>query len=394
MQYYEDIQPWVMDNKPVSVKEDNDHLGLIVSGYKEEEKNIDLKIKKARGSLFKLLGPAFSSKCLLSPAVQIHLYKIYICPISRSGLSGMTLRENHLEPLMSFQKKVFRGFLHLSDRSPIPSLYFLTGDLPIVAKLHRDIFSVFFNIWINPQTKIFEIIRYLLQNSPDNSHTWARHIRNLAIIYEMEDPAELIEQTPQTKNEFGNYVLTKITVHYEKKLRLAAKTNSKMKFLNVNVKGLNGRVHPALSGLLSTQDVQKARSHIKMLCDDLYTYERKAEYQGGSPHCRFCLETNLQNSENIIHIITECSLYKDARQRILPQIEIICSTAKSEVCFQDILSNQAELAQFLLDCTSLNLKNRISEKDEVCQALFKLARDFCSSIMKKRNQKLKILKKT
>ena len=124
MLYYEDIQPWVMDNKPVSVKEDNDHLGLIVSGYKEEEKNIDLNIKKARGSLFKLLGPAFSSKCLLSPAVQIHLYKIYIFPISRSVLSGMTLRENHLEPLMAFQKKVFRGFLHLSDRSSFHLLTF------------------------------------------------------------------------------------------------------------------------------------------------------------------------------------------------------------------------------------------------------------------------------
>ena len=40
--YYEDIQPWVMDNLSVSVKEDNDHLGLIVS---EEEKNVDLKNK-------------------------------------------------------------------------------------------------------------------------------------------------------------------------------------------------------------------------------------------------------------------------------------------------------------------------------------------------------------
>ena len=49
MDYYQDIQPWVMDNLPVSVKEDNDHLGLIVSGYKEEEKNIDLKMKKSKG---------------------------------------------------------------------------------------------------------------------------------------------------------------------------------------------------------------------------------------------------------------------------------------------------------------------------------------------------------
>ena len=55
MDYYQDIQPWVMENLPVSVKEDNDHLGLIVSGNREEEKNIDLKMKKARGALFKLL---------------------------------------------------------------------------------------------------------------------------------------------------------------------------------------------------------------------------------------------------------------------------------------------------------------------------------------------------
>ena len=74
MNYYQDVQPWVMDNLPVSVKEDNDHLGLIVSGQREEEKNVDLKIKKTRGSLFKLLGPAFSAKCLLSPNLQLHLF--------------------------------------------------------------------------------------------------------------------------------------------------------------------------------------------------------------------------------------------------------------------------------------------------------------------------------
>ena len=45
MTYYEEIQPWKMDNLPVSVKENNDHLSLIVSGIKEEEKNIDLKLK-------------------------------------------------------------------------------------------------------------------------------------------------------------------------------------------------------------------------------------------------------------------------------------------------------------------------------------------------------------
>jgi hypothetical protein len=141
-----------MDNLPVSVKEDNDHLGLIVSGYLEEEKNVDNKVKKARGSLFKLLGPAFSSKCLLSPAVQLHLFTIYICPIARSGLSAMALRTTHINPLSAFHKKVIRGFLHLSDKAPVPALYFLTGELPVEARIHRDVFSLFYNIWVNPQS--------------------------------------------------------------------------------------------------------------------------------------------------------------------------------------------------------------------------------------------------
>ena len=108
MAYYKDIQPWRMDNLPVAVKEDNDHLGLIISGLREEEKNVDLKISKARGSLFKLLGPAFSYKAVINPALQIHLFRVFICPIARSGLAAMTLRSKYLQPLETFHKKIDR----------------------------------------------------------------------------------------------------------------------------------------------------------------------------------------------------------------------------------------------------------------------------------------------
>ena len=164
--YYKEIQPWKMDNLPVSVIENNDHIGLIVSGHEEESKNVDQRIKKARGALFKLLGPAYSAKCLISPAVEIHLFNTYICPIARSGLAAMALRPTHLKPLTAFHKKILRGFLHLSDRSPIQSLYFLTGELSIEARIRRDIFFVFYSICHNPHTKIHSIVKYLLENSP------------------------------------------------------------------------------------------------------------------------------------------------------------------------------------------------------------------------------------
>ena len=157
--WWKNIDPW-------SVLDNNDHLGLIVSGHEEESKNVDQKIKKARGALFKLLDPAYSAKCLISPALKIHLFKTYICPIARSGLAAMALRPTHLKPLTAFHKKIFRGFLHLSDRSPIQSLYFLTGDLSIEARIRRDIFFVFYSICHNPHTKIHSIVKYLLENSP------------------------------------------------------------------------------------------------------------------------------------------------------------------------------------------------------------------------------------
>ena len=105
-QYYSDTTPWTMDSISIKVVEDNEHLGQIVSGSGQTIKNIDNRLKKGRGSLFKLLGPAFAYKCLLSPVVKLHLYRMYVCPIIRSGLSSFTLRESPILLLAIFPKQL------------------------------------------------------------------------------------------------------------------------------------------------------------------------------------------------------------------------------------------------------------------------------------------------
>ena len=52
MSYYQDITMWSLAGKTLTVAEDNDHLGLIVSGLDEEIKNIDKNIDSARQTLF------------------------------------------------------------------------------------------------------------------------------------------------------------------------------------------------------------------------------------------------------------------------------------------------------------------------------------------------------
>ena len=86
-----------MYDQKVSVVEDNDHLGQIVSGVDQEQKNIDHRIVKGRNALYSLLGPAFQYKCLLNPKLKHHLYRTYVSPILLSGLSSFARRNSELK---------------------------------------------------------------------------------------------------------------------------------------------------------------------------------------------------------------------------------------------------------------------------------------------------------
>ena len=205
-----------------------------------------------------------------------------------------------------------------------------------------------------------------------------------------------IKQDPPTKTQFCNYVRTKITVFHERQLRNDAYKNSKMRFLNVSVSGLSGRHHPALLNIMTSQDVNKMRPHIKMLCSDLYTYELKAKYNGGSPHCILCQEPseNKENKENIIHILTSCKAYTTVRIKILEEMKTVVKCSKSALNFDHIEDNPERLTQFILDCTSLNLPMRINNCDDTCLKIFKLSRDLCNSINRTRLEDLKNLQKS
>ena len=126
-----DINLWSLYGEKLVVSEDNDHLGLIVSGTDEEMKNVDNNIQSARSTLFGLLGNVFAYKCKLSPTVQLRVWSIYIKPVLRSGLDALPIRPTTMKTLTVFHHKILRSILKLSPVSPLAPLYFLSGELPI-----------------------------------------------------------------------------------------------------------------------------------------------------------------------------------------------------------------------------------------------------------------------
>ena len=217
--------------------------------------------------------------------------------------------------------------MNLSRTSNIPALYFLLGELPIEAKIHRDIFSLFYGVWSNPDCKIYSIVKYLLENSSENSRTWAIHLRHLCRKYRLSDPLEYLKYDAPSKSQFKEDILTKICAFYENELRTMASRNSRMNYLNVSLIGLRGRRHPALANIVTTREVQKCRIHIKMLSGDFFTYQVKSDQSGGSPHCRCCTVPD-KPAEDISHILTSCSAYSEIRNRIMAEFEMCVANQK------------------------------------------------------------------
>ena len=146
-----------------------------------------------------------------------------------------------MKPLTTFHHKVLRAILKFSPYSPIAPLYFLLGEPPMEASLHMDILSLFWNIWVNPQTKVFDVLKYLLMMSDDSSLTWSAHVRIIFQLYHLPDPLILLESTPWPKERWKGHSKIGILIYHKVIWRRKAISNTKLQYLNVQCKGLSGR---------------------------------------------------------------------------------------------------------------------------------------------------------
>ena len=383
---FKETSPWTIGGDRIKVTENNEHLGQVVSGKDQITKNIDQSLRNGMKSLFALLGPAFAYKCLLGPLVKIHLFRTFTCPRLRSGLASFALRSNHMAPLSLFHRKTLKGFLNLSQTAPTLAIHFFLGELPIEGKIHRDMFSLFFSVWCNPETKIYEILKYLLENSLPNSHTWAVNLRHICKMYALDDPLTFLSKAPPSKSSFKELVMTKIAAFHENELKKAAKSNSKMKFFNVSLSSLRGQHHPCLYNIVTTNDVRKLRIHLKFLTGDYLT--KSQNNKSNNHECSICKK----ESETIEHIIASCTAYKPIRDRILSEMLEVCLESKNLEMKTSWLQNNETIAQFILDPTSFNLTERVNLNDSIVTKLFTLSRDMCFAIHTERMRKLRILK--
>ena len=220
---------------------------------------------KCQNSLFALLGQAFAYKCMLSPLAEIYIWRTCNLPVLISGLPALPIRPCNIKALEIFHRKILRGILKLSQASPVPALNFLLGKLPLEGVLHARTLGLVYNLWVNPQLSVHNIVAYILKMSKPSSTTWANHISLLCRQYDLPCPIHLLQSEPWPKDRWTTLVNTRIATWHQSRLRSMSQNNSQMIYINTKLLGLSGRPHPALCGITCTQDVKKLRMHLKFL---------------------------------------------------------------------------------------------------------------------------------
>ena len=259
-----------------------------------------------------------------------------------------------------------------------------------------DILALFWNIWANPQTKIHDILKYLLMMSDSTSVTWTAHLRILFVLYNLPDPIELMSGPLWSKDRWKSLTKTAVTAYHESVWRQKAKDNSKLAFLHVQATGLSGRPHPVLSSVLTTQEVVRSRVHIKMLAGDYPCYYNMGSDRNEDSFCRLCKAIKPDQpspTEDMVHLLTRCTATQETRTRILPDLlNTICQFSPTNYILQ--FPNHAKLTQLILDPTSLNLPTtiRIAPEHPALPSVLNICRNLCYALHKDRTRQLKILK--
>ena len=226
--------------------------------------------------------------------------------------------------------------------------------------------------------------RNVLTMSKRSSKSWFWQIRDLCLQYSLPHPLHLLQYPPQ-KVKFRTLVKSRITDHWEVKLRLEASFLPSLAYFHPQFMSL-AKPHPLwLSAAANPHEVTKAVQQAKFLSGRYRTESLCSHWSSNKGG--FCLSPTCSNQiETIDHILVHCQAYSTTRDK-LTRLWLSSPNPKvQELASQALASPPAYLIQFILDCSVIPLVITATQHDgtDILDSLFHLTRTWCFAIHRER----------
>ena len=384
--YWATTAPLVIDDNFINFVDSAEHVGIVrsISGNQPHILNRISSHKKGLGAV---LSSGLARHHRASPAASLQTEKLFGLPVLLSGVSALTLLEAEIDTLAHHYKQTLEGLLKVHKKTPEPFVFFISGSLPLRGLLHLRQLGHFGMICRLENNILNKIARHLLITSPDSSKSWFIQIKDICQQYQLPHPLQLLE-SPPSKEAFKELTKQKVHKFWETKLRNDAAPLDSLAFFKPQNMSLS-TPHPIITSCGSNPyEINKAIIQLKLLSGRYRSDSLLSHFQpSNQPTCQLKCDKP-EAKGDVHHLLLVCSALTTRRSVLFEFWDSISSKhpACSPIVNTFRSGPQAQLLQFLLDCSALPAVRHLAKihREDIYILFYKMTRTFCYSIHRER----------
>ena len=281
--------------------------------------------------------------------------------------------------------------LRLHQATPAPAVFLIAGSLPLSAKLHLRMFSLFGQLsrLREGDNILAKHAGYIFSSTTPSSGSWFWKLRQLCLMYGLPHPASWLSSRP-SKLQMKTMSKAAVLQYWLNSLRSQAEALPSLQYLQTKFLGLT-KCHPIFRSCGSSPwEVEKATTQARLL-SGRYRLESLTKHwvpwnRKGLCSLPDCWESSTAHIGTIECFLLSCPSLSPTRLAL----------ADYTACFKQLNPHLTDLletcmaldpVQFLLDCSTMapviSATQQVGE-ESVLNSLFKFTRNICHCLHKAR----------
>ncbi|CAG2231328.1 unnamed protein product [Mytilus edulis] len=334
---------WNLGNSVLPTSNKATHIGICRTDDDSCKATIDENLKKARRTLYSLMGVGLYGENGLDPQTSMSIMNTYIIPIMFYGLEIVIPRGRCLETLNIQFKKFLKQLLSLPKTVADPAIYMISGMLPVEAQIDVKILTFYGNITRQGKNSIeWQLAERQLNVKSINSNSWFSLLRKIFLKYELNDPAQYLVN-PISKYQWKREITSKVQKFWIEKILNQAKLYTSLRYLSLIYKP--GQCHPiANTNTMNSREIIRIPTKLKIATGSYILQTVRAKFKSNTELsiCKLCNETE----ETLPHFLLTCKSLEDIRKPILEDLINSCS---EELAAFNMKGEHFDILQLIID---------------------------------------------
>ena len=305
-----------MKDTPMPIVEEDMHMGILRSANTKETA-VAYNIRKARRTVYSLIGSGLHVENGLHAETSIHLLQTYVLPVLVYGMEVVTPKADLMEKLERTYKNFIKQILSLPVTVADPAVYVLSGAVPVEAVIHKKALMLFGSVCRLDEDSVEKrIARRQLSAKIFNSNSWFITVRKLIFKYDIPECWNAV-QAPPSKAQLKSLVNKHVNDYWVERIKSRSSLYSSLEYLTAD-QYYPGRTHWLLQNSEIACDIPSIHVKLKLVTGKyILQVNRSAVNQNEIDQtCRMCKE----EPETIEHFMKRCSALEEVRQSILKRI--------------------------------------------------------------------------